>query len=51
MEQHKRKKTQCAAFASSDKKCRVATNVKAGWKWLDDLKEKIDNNLSKIKDV
>lgn len=51
MKQHARKKTQGIAFASSDKKCRVATNVKAGWKWLDDLKDKVNENLNKLKNV
>ena len=51
MEQHAKKTTQHTAFVSSSKKCRVATNVKAGWKWFDDFKDKISNNLNKVKNI
>jgi hypothetical protein len=51
MEQYTKKITKPATFVSSGKKCRVATNVKAGWKWFDDFKEKVSNNLNKVKNI
>jgi hypothetical protein len=39
------------AIVSGKKVCRVVTNIKAGWKWVDDLKEKINNNLEHVKSL
>ena len=39
------------SIASDKKACRVSTGIKAGWQWVDDLKDKMNNNLSHIKAI
>ena len=51
MKQHTQQKTKRTSSVASRNTCRVATNVKAGWKWLDDLKDKVSENLNKVKNV
>ncbi|MGB5687560.1 MAG: hypothetical protein WBM35_17260 [Candidatus Electrothrix sp.] len=46
MTQNTKKNSRSAALNKKNP-CKVSTNVKAGWKWLDDLKTKINNNLPK----
>ena len=50
MTQHTTKSTKSTRSVTPGKKnaCRVSTNVKAGWKWLDDLKEKVSNNIKNV---